>query len=94
MINEIVRAGHRYIGLAYLVLGEDGAHPANDDPSLPRYVLRLTVVGGRQFDLTGGPADEMRRHLAETTRPPAGDFTPGRQYSAGRPKQSKRRPSG
>lgn len=76
MTNEIVRAGHRYYGLSYLILGEDGAHPANDDPELPRDVLRLTIATGRQIDLRGGPADEMRRNLAEEATP--------RDYSHGR----------
>lgn len=77
MVNEIVRAGHRYYGLHYLILGEDGAHPDCDDPALPRDVLRLTIATGRQIDLRGGPADEMRRNLDESSGRRGRPVTPG-----------------
>lgn len=84
MFNTIVPAGHRWIGLGYLILAEDGASPACDDPDLPRDVLRVTVVGGRRVELRDGPADEFRAALEETSCRPGVAYGHGRRVpSAG-----------
>jgi hypothetical protein len=69
--SDIVKAGHRFFGMAYLILAEDGADPGNDDPELPRDVLRVTIATGRQLDLRDPAADEFRRSLVESARPPS-----------------------
>lgn len=69
MINEILRAGHRHFGTAYLILVEDGGSPECDDPDLPPDVVRITVVTGREIDLTGSSADEFRRAICERSGP-------------------------
>jgi hypothetical protein len=86
--NEIIRAGHRYFGLGYLILAEDGESPRNDDPELPRDVLRVTIATGRQVDLVGESAGEFRRALID--REPIGEVVHGRrvQSSSGRPVKS------
>jgi hypothetical protein len=83
--NEIIRAGHRYFGLGYLILAEDGESPRNDDPELPRNVLRVTIATGRQVDLVGESAGEFRRALIDCE--PIGEVVHGRQVqsSSGRP---------
>lgn len=82
MVNEIVRAGHRYYGLHYLILGEDGAHPECDDPTLPRDVFRVTIATGRQIDLQGGPADQMRRNLDDAASRRGASFAAGHDVPA------------
>lgn len=79
---NIVKAGHYYVSLEHMHLGEDGQDPAANDPDLPRDVFRITIANGRQIDLRGEAARSIRQALSSVALLPPGAASQGRHVGS------------
>jgi hypothetical protein len=69
----LIQVGRRRLNLEYVIMDEEG-----DGDDIPAGVVRVTMLRGRQFELSGSEADLYRRHIGGLLAPEPGAVSGGR----------------